>query len=132
PYRPLIQQWCDEIREFGVQPVNLTAAGGPDARNREIRQAARRLRMGHARAEVLVVSNDTLCTERFIQSLSAVKAQKLLIADECHNLGAASFTGNPPEMFDYRLGLSATPVRQYDEEGTEALIAYFGEICFSF
>ena len=132
PYRPLIEQWCEEIREFGVQPINLTAAGGPDARNKEIRQAGRRLRMGHSRAEVLVVSNDTLCTERFIRSVYAVEAKKLLIADECHNLGAASFTINPPEEFDYRLGLSATPVRQYDEEGTDALIAYFGEICFSF
>ena len=132
PYRPLIEQWCDEIREFGVRPINLSTSGGPDARDREIRQAGRRLRMGHTHAEVLVVSNDTLCTESFIQSLSAVKAKKLLIADECHNLGAASFTANPPEQFMYRLGLSATPVRQYDEEGTDALIDYFGQICFVF
>lgn len=132
PYRPLIEQWCEEIREFGVQPINLPAAGGPDARNREIRQAGRRLRMGHSRAEVLVVSNDTLCTDRFIRSIAAVKAKKMLIADECHNLGAASFTANPPDEFEYRLGLSATPVRQYDEEGTDALIDYFGDICFSF
>ena len=132
PYRPLIEQWCDEIREFGVQPINLPAAGGPDARNREMRQAGRRLRMGHSHTEVLVVSNDTLCTAPFIQSIATVKAKKLLIADECHNLGASSFTANPPHEFDYRLGLSATPVRQYDEKGTDALIAYFGDICFSF
>ena len=132
PYRPLIAQWCDEIREFGVRPINLSTSGGPDARDREIRQAGRRLRMGHTHAEVLVVSNDMLCTESFIQSLSAVKVKKLLIADECHNLGAVSFTANPPEQFMYRLGLSATPVRQYDEEGTDALIDYFGQICFVF
>lgn len=132
PYRPLIEQWCEEIREFGVQPINLTAAGGPSARSREIKQAGRRLRMGNSHAEVLVVSNDTLCTEPFIQALKVIDVPKLFIADECHNLGTASFTGNPPEIFDYRLGLSATPVRQYDEEGTDALIAYFGEICFSF
>ena len=132
PYRPLIEQWCEEIREFGVQPINLTAAGGPAARSREIKQAGRRLRMGNSRAEVLVVSNTTLCTEQFIRTLEATDAPRLLIADECHNLGAASFIGNPPEIFDYRLGLSATPVRQYDEEGTEALVEYFGEICFSF
>jgi superfamily II DNA or RNA helicase len=132
PYRPLIEQWCEEIREFGVQPINLSAASGPAARSREIKQAGRRLRLGNSRAEVLVVSNDTLCTEQFIDTLAAVAAPKLLIADECHNLGAASFTANPPEIFEYRLGLSATPVRQYDEEGTDALIAYFGEICFSF
>ena len=132
PYRPLIAQWCDEISEFTVHPINLTDAGGPEARNREIRQAGRRLRMGHSQAEVLVVSNDTLCTEPFIQTLTGIKAHKLLIADECHNLGAATFSANPPDIFDYRLGLSATPVRQYDEEGTEALIDYFGDICFSF
>ena len=132
PYRPLIAQWCDEIKEFSVHPINLTDAGGLEARNREIRQSGRRLRMGHSQAEVLVVSNDTLCTEPFIQALKGIKAHKLLIADECHNLGAAAFSANPPVIFDYRLGLSATPVRQYDEEGSEALIDYFGEICFSF
>ena len=132
PYRPLIEQWCGEIEEFGVRPINLAAAGGPSKREREIRQAGRRLRMDNSRAEVLVVSNDTLCTEKFIADVAAAKAPKLLIADECHNLGAASFTGAPPQIFDFRLGLSATPVRQYDEQGTEALIAYFGDICFAF
>ena len=132
PYRPLIEQWCGEIREFGVHPINLTAAGGPEERDREIKQASRRLRIGTSRVEVLVTSNDTLCTERFVSSIADVKATKLLIADECHNLGAESFISNPPDVFDSRLGLSATPIRQYDEKGTSALIAYFGDICFSF
>lgn len=132
PYRPLIEQWCHEVRQFGVRPTNLTAAGGPKARDREVKQAARRLRMGHTRTEVLVVSHDTLCTERFVHSLTAVPTETLLIADECHNLGVASFIERPPEAFTYRLGLSATPIRQYDEEGTEALFEYFGPVCFSF
>ena len=132
PYRPLIEQWCGEIREFGVYPINLTIAGGPEKRDREIKQASRRLRTGASRAEVLVTSNDTLCTERFVNSIASVQVTKLLIADECHNLGAESFISNPPDVFDFRLGLSATPIRQYDEEGTAALIAYFGDVCFSF
>ena len=132
PYRPLIEQWCGEIREFGVEPINLPAAGGPLARDREIKQAGRRLRRGGSCAEILVVSNDTLCTEEFIAAISGLSVPKLFIADECHNLGAEAFTQNPPECFDYRLGLSATPVRQYDDEGTAALIAYFGEICYAF
>jgi len=132
PYRPLIEQWCHEIRQFGVRPTNLTTVGGPSARDREVKQAARRLRMGHARAEVLVVSHDTLCTGRFVESLAAAQTETLLIADECHNLGVASFTERPPDAFTSRLGLSATPIRQYDEEGTEALFRYFGQVCFSF
>ena len=47
-------------------------------------------------------------------------------------MGSESFINNPPEIFDYRLGLSATPIRQYDEEGTKELIDYFGKICFNF
>ena len=132
PYRPLIAQWCVEIRQFGVRPINLVESGGPQSRAREISQAGRRLQKSYSKAEVLVVSNDTLCTETFITALSRVKSRKVLIADECHNLGAMSFMANPPELFEYRLGLSATPVRQYDQEGTEALVKYFGDVCFSF
>ena len=132
PYRPLIEQWCGEIADFGVEAIDLTAAGGPEARGREIGQAGRRLRTGMSRAEALVVSNDTLRTDEFNERVSRVVSAKLLVADECHNLGAASFSASPPEYFDYRLGLSATPERQYDEEGTKALRAFFGEVCFSF
>jgi superfamily II DNA or RNA helicase len=80
----------------------------------------------------LVVSNDTLCTPEFIAAIAKHDGPKLLVADECHNLGAAGFMAAPPTCFDYRLGLSATPVRQYDDEGTAALFDYFGEPCFSF
>lgn len=132
PYRPLIEQWCEEIEEFDIRPINLSAVGGPENRRREIKQAGRRLRLGSSKAEILIVSNDTLCTPQFIESISDIGIPKLLIADECHNLGATSFTGNPPEIFDYRLGLSATPERQYDEEGTSQLIKFFGNVCFSF
>ena len=56
PYRPLIEQWCHEIRDFEVRPTNLTALGGPKARDRAIKQAARRpsnapRRGGSARCE---------------------------------------------------------------------------------
>jgi superfamily II DNA or RNA helicase len=35
-------------------------------------------------------------------------------------------------MFEYRLGLSATPRRQYDPAGTQALFDFFGDVCFEF
>ena len=56
----------------------------------------------------------------------------MLIADEVHNLGSEGFITNPPDFFDYRLGLSATPIRQYDQGGTEQLFAFFGPIVFQF
>ena len=71
------------------------------------------------RAQAVVVSHDTLCDNDFKAALADFDCTTLLIADEVHNLGRDSFVADPPEFFDYRLGLSATPVRQYDKAGTE-------------
>jgi superfamily II DNA or RNA helicase len=132
PYNVLVQQWCGEIDLFGLRAIDLTAVGGRKERERAIADARRRLRMGLSPSEALVTSNDTLCTPEFIAAIAKHDGPKLIIADECHNLGAAGFMADPPACFDYRLGLSATPVRQYDDEGTAALFDYFGEPCFAF
>jgi superfamily II DNA or RNA helicase len=132
PYKVLLEQWCEEIALFGLNPINLSDAGGPEARERLISTARRRLRLGVSHVEALVVSNDTLVTPEFVSAIERFGGSKLLIADECHNLGAESFIGSPPTCFEYRLGLSATPVRQYDDDGTAALVDYFGPVCFSF
>lgn len=132
PYNVLLEQWCGEIALFGIDPVNLSRENGVGARDRAIANARRRLRMGLSPSEVIVVSNDTLCTPEFIAQIKRFKCTKLLIADECHNLGAPAFIRQPPETFEYRLGLSATPMRQYDDDGSAALIRFFGPVCLSF
>lgn len=132
PYVPLIEQWCDEIAPFGLTPVNLTTAGGAAKRASELQKLKRRLRTGLSEVEAVVVSHDTLCTPEFLAAVEAFDCARLLIADEAHNLGRPSFINDPPEFFEYRLGLSATPIRQYDEEGTEALFGFFGPVAFRF
>ena len=132
PYNVLISQWCDEIAQFGIKPINMSRCSGPGQRASEIANARRRLRQGVSDAEALVVSNDTLCTPEFVDLIAKYEGPKLLIADECHNLGAASFINNPPQCFQFRLGLSATPIRQYDQEGTDGLFDFFGKPCFSY
>jgi len=132
PYVPLIEQWCDEIVEFGLKPINLTTVGGAKKRTSTIQKLKRRFRAGLSDVEVVVVSHDTLCTTEFLEAIRDFDCNQLLIADEAHNLGRASFIENPPDFFKYRLGLSATPIRQYDEEGTEALFDFFGPVVFRF
>lgn len=132
PYIPLIEQWCDEIALFGVQPTNLTTAGNAAARGRLLQSIKRRLRLGLSIVEVVVVSHDTLCTEEFTNAVAAFDCSRLLIADEAHNLGRPSFIASPPTFFEYRLALSATPVRQYDPEGTDAVFDFFGPVVFRF
>ena len=126
PYVPLIEQWCDEIAPFGLKPVNLTTAGSAAKRASDLQKLKRRLRTGLSDVESVVVSHDTLCTPEFLAAIERFDCARLLIADEAHNLGRPAFISDPPEFFEHRLGLSATPIRQYDEGGTEALFGFFG------
>ncbi len=132
PYVPLIEQWCGEIEPFGLKPINLTRETGRRGRARTLSRLRRQMRLGSVEAQVIVASHDTLCDERFQEQLSEFDCAKLLIADEVHNLGRPQFINSPPQIFDYRIGLSATPERQYDEEGTDRLFEYFGEVVFRF
>jgi len=127
PYRPLVQQWQDEVRAFGVAPLELTHLSGDD-RSQRLSQAVRELRYGFTDVHVAVVTIDFLVDARFRRILDAVpdSIRTMLIGDEVHNLGAAGFVTDPPKRFDLRLGLSATPERQYDSAGTAELFAFFG------
>ncbi|MDE0315855.1 MAG: DEAD/DEAH box helicase family protein [Candidatus Poribacteria bacterium] len=132
PYIPLIQQWCDEIVPFGLKPVNLTEVNGANERSHEINHIRRRIRSGITNIAVVVVTHRTLCNDEFKTELKKFDCKTLLIGDEVHNLGSEGFISTPPTFFDYRLGLSATPVRQYDEYGTDELFSFFGPIGFQF
>ena len=130
PYIPLVDQWCDEVRPFGIEPLNISAINGRAKRDAELGRLRRLLRRHGVQA--IVVTHDMLCREDFQTKIEQSGCETLLIADEVHNLGRSQFIDRPPEFFDHRIGLSATPERQYDEEGTEALFDFFGESVYSF
>ena len=132
PYVPLIQQWCDEVTQFGLTPINLTEVRGRRGRARELGKLRRRLRNGTSDVEVIITSHRNLSDTGFQEELKNFDVPKLLIADEAHNLGSEGFISDPPTFFGHRLGLSATPVRQYDEAGTEALFEFLGPVVYRF
>jgi superfamily II DNA or RNA helicase len=133
PYRPLVEQWADEVRAFGIEPTNLARLDVHE-RSRRVRDALMRLERKVTRVEAVVMTHDFLLSDAFDELLAAVPVgiATLLIADEVHNLGRPRFLARPPERFEYRLGLSATPVLQYNEEGTHAIADFFGDTVFEF
>ena len=63
------------------------------------------------------------------------KEDTLFIFDEVHGAGSSSFVDNLTgkiSPYRYRLGLSATPEREYDEAGNDFLQNEIGEIIFKF
>ena len=132
PYVPLLDQWATEIADFGLTPINMSAVGGALARTRTLERISRRFRSRLSDVAAVVVSHDTLCSPRFLDAINNVPGAHLLIADEAHNLGRQAFTTHPPTCFQHRLALSATPVRQYDDDGTRKLFAFFGPVVFQY
>jgi superfamily II DNA or RNA helicase len=131
PTLPLVAQWRAEAEAFGLEPIvpgESTATGKLGVVERAVRQ----LVLHTSDVECLVVTHHLLCDSDFQSVLARYRGPTLLIGDEVHNLGREAFLENRPEFFRFRLGLSATPIRQYDEAGTAALLDYFGGVVYEF
>ncbi|WP_420444517.1 DEAD/DEAH box helicase family protein [Candidatus Poriferisodalis sp.] len=129
PSRPLVRQWTEDIRAFGIDPVVLKGTGTQD-RRAELERVAHGFATEQPRTEVVVMSNALFIKtdsseRRWLTSLPKT-VELVLIADEVHNLGTPSFINDPPDFFTRRIGLSATPIRQYDPDGTDQLFDFFG------
>lgn len=130
PTLPLVAQWTEEMREFGLSPYNSLKGSG-NIHVAHIEEQLQYLEYGASAIEATVVTHDLLKRPDLRALLEANSSRVLLIADEMHNLGTPAFILDPPDL-QYKLGLSATPERQYDEEGTKALLAYFGDVVYEF
>lgn len=128
PYQHLVSQWAEEARRFGMEPVLCF-----QSRESWFGKFAAQLdecRQGQRPFAIAIATNATFQTEAFQRLAGELPASTLLVADEAHNVGAASMRALLPKQVRYRLGLSATPERWYDEEGTAALVQYFGEVTY--
>lgn len=132
PQTPLMLQWVEEVQEFGLKPKNLSEANNWEERFKWIKKAQRMLKKEVSRAEIFIISNTLLKKQEFSDVLKELTVPIMLIADECHNFGVDFLEEEMSPLIKGKLGLSATPERQYDLKGTEYLSKFFGDICFSF
>ncbi|MEU6996698.1 DEAD/DEAH box helicase family protein [Nonomuraea sp. NPDC046570] len=124
PYQHLVDQWSKDIEWFGVTPIRAYESTGywhPRATN-----LLDALALNSARGGVIVTTNKTFGEPHFQRLLDRYSGQLLIIADEVHNLGARHLRDRLPLQASYRLGLSATPERWFDDVGTAMLTEYFG------
>jgi superfamily II DNA or RNA helicase len=130
PYQHLVDQWHAEAQTFGYQPVLAyqSKASWIDRLNSQIVEFN-----GNYRHFISVITtHTTFISPEFQSSIARLSGPSLLIADEAHHLGAERGRQNYPQNFPFRLALSATPDRWFDDVGTDALRAYFGETVFAF
>ncbi|WP_445250664.1 helicase-related protein, partial [Microcoleus sp. OTE_8_concoct_300] len=76
----------------------------------------------------IITTNATLMSDSLQSQLRYFPEKTLIIGDEVHNLGAPRLGQSLPRNIGLRLALSATPERHFDEQGTEAILDYFGPV----
>jgi superfamily II DNA or RNA helicase len=131
PYVNLCKQWEDEIVNWGVAPIGCH--GTSSEWSPQLESALARLRDRVVDVVVSCVTNDSFRSDSFQSVVARFKSIRLfIIGDEVHNLGAEKMQVALPDSAKLRLGLSATPVRAHDEDGTLFLEKYFGKTVFEF
>jgi superfamily II DNA or RNA helicase len=126
PYLNLVKQWVGVARGFGLDPINCS--GSRAAWTASADAALFMVNRGARPILSFVTTNSTFAETAFQDLLSRIQVRTVLVADEVHNLGARALQQALPERVRLRLGLTATPERWMDEEGTKAIQNYFGNV----
>lgn len=125
PTIELVNQWEEEVRGFNYR--NIFKVSSQNKNWREELQMISVLSAEEDRYSFFIITTYRSFTHRrFQKALKRLPEDTLLIADEAHNLGSKSILPLLNDFpIDKRIGLSATPDRVYDQEGTAAIDSFF-------
>lgn len=128
PTKHLLPQWEKSINNYGIKYDKLLFATGDTNWRNELENFLLDLRLDSINNLIILTTHDTLASNDFISLLSKKKRfNYFLIGDEMHGLGSPyRRNGLIEHLYDFRLGLSATPTRYSDEE-SEFLFNFFGD-----
>lgn len=134
PTITLVEQWEDECKRFNFGHIIKVSSKNQGWRS-EIDEI--KLKESLAQSDELPSSFIIIATYASFSRESAFKQlmslskktqrQMLLIADEAHNVGAPNIMSKLDRVkILRRIGLSATPERQFDDKGNKAVMQFFG------
>ncbi len=138
PYVHLNEQWENkEIKKMGITSKVITADSSQGEWKDQLVDGLIDFRNGVIDDLIVLTTHTTFSSHDFIEIIRQFKAKggngKLfLIIDEVHGIGAPERKQGLIDEYDYRLGLSATPKRWFDLEGTDAIFSYFGDVVYEF
>ena len=131
PYVHLMEQWASNISEFNFKVLKIDTSKSDW--NLRLKMSIQDFSVEAIDNLFVVAVHDTCSGEKFQNAIKSINPNRtLFIADEVHGLGSKEYRKALNPGFKYRLGLSATPRRWYDDEGTEFILNYFKNIVFNY
>lgn len=137
PFIHLSEQWINEFSKVHINFERVLADSTQRKWKDKLVDSLLDVENGISDRLVILTTHNTFSSADFIriirESKKRVSTQKFyLIVDEVHGIGAPERKKGLIKEYDYRLGLSATPKRWFDYEGTERIFEYFGDVVFEF
>lgn len=132
PTTDLADQWRRNAQSFGFPTMVCNSTAGDWAPR--LRLAISALEGTTPRVQCVVVTADTMTGQRWSPIAGAIdngSFDLIVVGDEMHSLGTTRRLEGLPVRGGSRvgrMGLSATPRRHNDEEGTQELLDYFGDV----
>ena len=133
PYQHLVQQWKGEIDKFNLEFDEIIISGSYKWKD-NLFNSLTKLSLRHISKLIILITHDSLCSIDFTNIINNCKydSKIFLIADEVHGIGSKERKKGLLESYEYRLGLSATPKRWFDELGSQKIYDYFNKVVFEF
>lgn len=129
PYKHLVRQWADDIEKAFPNAYLIMVSSENPSWEQQISQEIIRKRYNKDNQIIVISTIASFNTPRFMAAIKKSKEDKLLIVDEAHR-----FTERPDELktvFQYMLGLSATPHSGSSVQKGAELMAWFGGQVFN-
>lgn len=133
PLQHLVEQWSKEFENvFGFEPLLCynSKSTWTDRLNRLIRNYNHNI--NNTKFVAVITTYATGSMDEFTSLISKVNSNLCMIADECHNIGASCNKNSMLDKFKYRIGLSATPERWLDPEGTSLIMNFFDKVVYEY
>lgn len=126
PSRDLLKQWDRELRDTLLEDkIYYLFCGDNNNEWKKPGTLSSWTSDGGSTHRIILATMDTACSEDFVKNVSQGK-HLFVVVDEVHRLGSPRRRNALNIDAGARLGLSATPRRYGDPEGTAVLFDYFG------
>lgn len=129
PTVTLVNQWEEECRKFRFNNIVKVFSKNPFWQD-EIDRICfnEKYQTDDFQSYIIISTYASYSRPKVFEKLNSLdKRRVLLIADEAHNMGTESMAKKLKDIpYARRIGLSATPERQFDESGNVKLRKFFG------
>jgi len=135
PQSALSMQWKSEIDKIGLRVGDVVIADGAHKNWRKnLKKVLQMIALGFSSHAIVYTTHTTASSVDFVDTIRQhiAKTPVCFVGDEAHGLGAYKTKRALRNEYSYRIGLSATPSRWFDDCGSKIIADYFGNGSFEF